>query len=196
MKIGLVSPEFPPEKGGIQTYAFEYARELARRGHEVTVFTQPHSEGELGDESFRIEPVLQLRRRHDKGLVRRRMDVWHAMNASYSWLALETAPVFVTVHGNDFLRPYHPVARLDFPQRLHLPFGSRADRWLGDWLTWRLVQHALPRAAHIFTNSRYSERRLLERHPVAKGALQPQWWASLTTPLGANVPRARPEQRD
>ena len=33
MKIGIVSPEFPPEKGGIQTYAFEFTQELARREH-------------------------------------------------------------------------------------------------------------------------------------------------------------------
>src|SRR5678816_4639886 len=58
MRIGIVSPEFPPEKGGIQTYAIEYARELARRGHDVTVFTQPHAEGELAGEAFRIEPSL------------------------------------------------------------------------------------------------------------------------------------------
>ena len=37
MRIGIVSPEFPPEKGGIQTYAFEFTQELARRGYEVTV---------------------------------------------------------------------------------------------------------------------------------------------------------------
>jgi phosphatidylinositol alpha-1,6-mannosyltransferase len=169
MKIGIVSPEFPPEKGGIQTYAFEYARELARRGHEVTVFTQPHSEGEFRDDSFRIEPVLRGRRRLDHGIAARSMEIWHAMNASYSWFALETAPVFVTVHGNDFLRPYHPVARLDLRQRLHLPLGSAADRWLGDWLTWRLVQRSLPQAAHVFTNSLYTERRLLERHPGCQG---------------------------
>lgn len=169
MRIGIVSPEFPPEKGGIQTYAIEYARELARRGHDVTVFTRPHVEGELAGEAFRIEPVLQLRRRLDRELARQPIDVWHAMNASYSWLARETAPVFVTVHGNDFLQPYHPVARLDLRPRLRLPFGSRFDRWLGDRLTRRVVGRSLPRAAHIFANSHYTERRLLARHPRCRG---------------------------
>ena len=165
MKVGIVSPEFPPEKGGIQTYAFEYAQELARRGHEVTVFTTPHPEGELQTTAFRIEPVLRLRRRFDREILRHQMDVWHAMNASYSWLA----PVFVTVHGNDFLWPYHSVARLDFRARFGLPFGSNADRWLGDWLTRLLVKKSLPRAAHIFTNSRYTEQRLLQTHPGCAG---------------------------
>ena len=165
MKIGIVSPEFPPEKGGIQTYAFEFTQELARRGHEVTVFTTPHAGGEVAGASFRIEPVLKLRRRFDREILRHDLDVWHAMNASYAWLALEAARVFVTVHGNDFLWPYHPVARLDFRQRLGLPFGSNADHWLGGWLTWFLVKRALPRAAHIFANSEYTARRLTQTHP-------------------------------
>ena len=169
MKIGIVSPEFPPEKGGVQTYAFEYARELARRGHEVTVFTQPHPEGESHADAFKIEPVLKIRRRLDRGILRAKMDVWHAMNASYSWLALETPRVFVTVHGNDFLWPYHPVARLDFRERLRLPFGSNADRRLGEWLTWFTVKRALPRAAHVFANSLFTEQCLIARHPGCRG---------------------------
>lgn len=87
------------------------------------------------------------------------------MNASYSWLALEAPNVFVTIHGNDFLKPYHPVARLDLRERLRLPFGSNADRWLGNYLTQRLVKHALPRAAHIFTNSRFTLEVFLRRYP-------------------------------
>ena len=169
MKVGIVSPEFPPEKGGIQTYAFEFAQELARRGQDVTVFTTPHPAGELASVPFRIEPVLKLRRRSDREIFRHDIDLWHAMNASYSWLALERSRVFVTVHGNDFLWPYHPVARLDFRERFGLPFGSNADQWLGGWLTWFLVKRSLPRAAHIFANSQYTERRLKQTHPGCAG---------------------------
>jgi len=161
MKIGLISAEFPPEHGGIQTYAWEYASELARRGHEVTVFTQPHPEGEMASTEFRIEPILRLRRRLDGPvLATYPQDVWHAMNAAYAWIALELTPAFVTVHGNDFLCPYQPVARLDFRSRLHLPFGSNADRWLGDFLTRLLVRRSLPQANHVFANSRYTAERL------------------------------------
>ena len=170
MNIGIVSPEFPPEKGGIQTYGFEFAQELARRGHEVTVFTCPHAGGELERTKFRIEPLLQLRRRLDRrSLPIGAFDVWHAMNAAYAWLALETPRVCVTVHGNDFLWPYQPVARLDLRDRLHLPFGSNADRWLGDRLTRALVKRALPRAAHIFTNSEYTREIFLRRYPECRG---------------------------
>jgi phosphatidylinositol alpha-1,6-mannosyltransferase len=169
MKIAIVSPEFPPEKGGIQTYGFEFAQELASRGHDVTVFTCPHAGGELDDTRFRIEPLLQLRRRLDRRILRHGpFDVWHAMNASCAWLALETPRVFVTVHGNDFLWPYQPVARLDLRERFHLPFGSGADRWLGDRLTRALVKRALPRASHIFTNSQYTREIFLRNHPQCR----------------------------
>jgi glycosyltransferase involved in cell wall biosynthesis len=169
MRIGIVSPEFPPEKGGIQTYGFEFAQEMARRGHDVTVFTCPHAGGELERADFRVEPLLQLRRRLDRRILQiGSFDVWHAMNASYAWLAMESARVFVTVHGNDFLWPYQPVARLDLRERLHLPFGSAADRWLGDRLTRALVKRALPRAGHIFTNSEYTREIFLRRYPECR----------------------------
>lgn len=170
MKIGLISSEFPPEKGGIQTYAWHFAREIARSGHEVIVFTRPHSGGEASAAEFHIEPILRLRRRHDSAALDRfPVDAWHAMNAAYAWMALEHPRVFVTVHGNDFLWPYLSVARLDFRERLHLPFGSNADRCLGDWLTRRLVRRSLPRAAHIFANSRYTEQRLCMEIPACRG---------------------------
>jgi phosphatidyl-myo-inositol dimannoside synthase len=170
MRIGIVSPEFPPDVGGIQTYAFEYAQEVARRGHEVTVFTTPHPQGELSWSGFKIEPVLRLRRRLDRAVIHRhRMDVWHCLNAAYAWIAAEVAPVFVTVHGNDFLAPYLPVGQLDWKSRLRLPFGNRADRWLGNLLTHHEVRRCLPMAEHIFTNSRYTERTLLQHHPGCSG---------------------------
>jgi glycosyltransferase involved in cell wall biosynthesis len=91
------------------------------------------------------------------------MDVWHSMNAPHAWLALETAPVFVTVHGTDFLTLYHPVARLD------LGISERFDRWLGDHLTSRLVGRALPHVRHVFTNSRYTEEVFLRHYPACRG---------------------------
>jgi glycosyltransferase involved in cell wall biosynthesis len=170
MKIGIIAPEFPPERGGVQTYALEYVRELVRRGHEVTVFTRRHTQVEVHPGGYQIEPTLRLRRRLDSSLLTRySMDLWHVMNAAYSWLALETKPVFVTVHGNDFLWPYFSVARLDLRERLHFPFGSNADRWLGDWLTRSLVKRALPKAAHVFANSKYTEERLCQEVPGCRG---------------------------
>ena len=170
MKIAIVSPEFLPERGGIQTYSYEFARELGCRGHDVTVFTRAHAEGEMQGTPFHIEPVLQLRRRLDRGILRNQsFDVWHAMNAAYAWLALETPRVFVTVHGNDFLWPYLPVGRLDLRERWRLPFGSNVDRWLGDKLTRALVRRALPRVGHVFTNSQFTKQTFLRHYPECTG---------------------------
>lgn len=162
MKIGLVAPEFPPEIGGVQTYAWSVASGLARLGHDVTVFAK---QGTANNQraNFSIEPVLQLRRRLDRKELRKHCpDVWHCMSATYAWLALDidTEPVFVSVHGNDFLNAYHSVARLDFG------ISDRFDHWLGDILTKKLLKEALPRTQHIFANSHYTEEIFLKHNPA------------------------------
>ena len=174
MHVGVIAPEFPPEVGGIQTYAYEFVRELARRGHRVTVFTRPHAEGEASLPGVKVVPALKRRRTLDRRILQDRdIEVWHVMNAAYAWVALEAAPVVISVHGNDFLRPYILVARPDLPRILGL---WRSSRWrpaleqaLGRWLTARLVRRALPKAAHILANSRYTGRVLLEKYPACRG---------------------------
>ena len=75
------------------------------------------------------------------------MDVWHVMNAAYAWLALEAKPVIVSVHGNDFLRPYIPVGCPDFtwlPGFLRFSkIGRRLEARVGRLLTERLVEPRL-----------------------------------------------------
>lgn len=174
MRIGIVAPEFPPDIGGMQTYAFEFSRELANRGHEVHVFTKPHPEGEITIPGIRVIPVLAGWRRRDRRILTEyRIDVWHVMNAAYGWLALETSPVIISVHGNDFLRPYIPVERLGLS---HWPGLWRSKKWvpaiesaLARWLTLRTVRKALPKATHIIANSRYTEKVFLERYPACRG---------------------------
>ena len=174
MHVGVISPEFPPEVGGIQTYAYEFVRELVHRGIRVTVFTRPHAEGEASLPGVKVVPTLRLRRPLDRHVLRTpAIDVWHVMNAAYAWVALEASPVVISVHGNDFLQPYLQVARPDLQR---LPGLWRSSRWrpaleqaLGQWLTGRLVRRALPRAAHILANSRYTEQVLLENYPACRG---------------------------
>lgn len=174
MRIALVSPEFPPDIGGVETYAREFVRELAGRGHDLTLFTMRHPEGEADIPGVRIEPTLKLCRDADrKTFANHRTDVWHALNAAYAWLALEYSNTVVTVHGNDFLRPYYPIAQ---PDLWHIPLLWRhADRLAGILRPlWKarsaaLVRHALPHARHIMANSRYTERVLLEKVPGCAG---------------------------
>jgi glycosyltransferase involved in cell wall biosynthesis len=180
LKVCIVSPEFPPTIGGIETYAHEYVRALKRLRPqwEVTVLTRPHPEGEVALPDIQVRPQLRRRIRLDRRLVRdREADVWHVMNAAYGWIAAEVPRVVVSVHGNDFLRPYLPLLRPDLAR--YLPF-VRGPRWLDDWETalsqrrlTRLLRSTLPRAGCILTNSRYTERVLLDRFPECRGRTLP-----------------------
>lgn len=174
MHVGVIAPEFPPEVGGIQTYAYEFVRELARRGHRVTVFTCPHSKGEIHIPEVTIVTTLRRRRASDRHILSDlTIDVWHVMNAAYAWVALEASPVVISVHGNDFLKPYILVARPNLSNvagvwRL-LHWRPAFEKTLAQWLTERLVRRALPRAAHILANSRYTEQALLAKYPACRG---------------------------
>jgi len=174
LKIGVVAPEFPPAVGGVERYSAEYARELARRGHEVTVLTVPHRGGEIRIPGVEIVPRLRRRLRLDRRLVGRfQPHVWHVMTAAYSWLALEMDNVLVSVHGNDFLSASYA---LQAPNLMAVPGLwrwqsrlQRGERAIGRWRSKGLIERSLPRAAHIVANSRYTERVLLERIPECQG---------------------------
>jgi phosphatidylinositol alpha-1,6-mannosyltransferase len=115
-------------------------------------------------------PILRQLRRIDRSIVADYpMDIWHATKAAYAWLALEPRNVVVSVHGNDFLRPYIDVER---PQLYRLAglwrFAENLngiDRLIGRWRTRRLVDEALRKVAHVVTNSRYTEAAFLQKHP-------------------------------
>jgi len=174
MHIGIVAPEFPPDVGGVETYAFEFSKELAKRGHAVTVFTSRHAKGEVSFPGGVVCPVLTLRRNLDRQiLLNYSVDIWHAMNAAFAWLALEGKPTVVSAHGNDFLRPYVPVAQYSLRGAPFLwRIAETNPRWLEPfwvWRTRRLVSRALPCARHIVANSQYTEQALLERYPACRG---------------------------
>jgi glycosyltransferase involved in cell wall biosynthesis len=176
LKVCIVSPEFPPTIGGVETYASNYVGALKRLcpDWEITVLTRPHPEGEVSLPGIDVRPRLRRRLHADRGLVRAQpADAWHVMNAAYGWIAAEAPRVVVSVHGNDFLRPYLPLLRPDLARYLRF---RRSPRWLADWETalsqrrlTRLLRSTLPRASCILTNSRYTERVLLERFPGCRG---------------------------
>ena len=174
MRIAIVSPEFPPDIGGVETYAYEFVKELASRGHDVIVFTVRHAAGEVQLPGVRIEPRLKLCRSADRATFAGfDADVWHALNAAYAWIASEAPTGIVSVHGNDFLRPYYPTAQPDL-RRLpgaHYWTGAVTKRLRPIFLrlTARLVRRSLARARHVITNSRFTERVLLEAIPDCRG---------------------------
>lgn len=174
MKIAIVSPEFPPDIGGVETYAFEFCRELLRQGHVVTVFTQRHAEGEVNLPGLEVVPGLSFAQDQDLRLFDScQADVWHVLNAGYAWVALSGRPTLVSIHGNDFLRAYIPCAPFSL-ERLPV-LWRHADRlrallrplWLHRGQ--KMLACALPAAHHILANSRYTETVFLERFPACRG---------------------------
>lgn len=174
MKIAIVSPEFPPDIGGVEIYAYELCQELVRRGHEVVVFTTPHPEGEISLPNLRVIPRLSFEQDRDTGLFDAvQADVWHVLNAGYAWVALSGRPTVVSIHGNDFLRAYIPCApfsleTLPIVWRMAERLKSRLRPY---WLrrNQRLLARALPKARSILANSHYTEVEFLKRHPECRG---------------------------
>lgn len=174
MRVNIVSPEFPPDVGGVETYACEFAKELKRRGHEVKVFTIRHEAGEARIPGIEVHPVLTQRRNVDRRLLLAHdCDVWHAMTAGYAWLALEGRPTVVSVHGNDFLWPRVHMAQFSV-QGLPLLWRLAGvdPAWMKPYWSWRtrrLLAASLPRARRIVANSIYTEAEFLRLHPGCAG---------------------------
>ncbi|GAB4366749.1 MAG: glycosyltransferase family 4 protein [Methylohalobius crimeensis] len=198
--IGIVSPEFPPDLGGVENYALGYVRALADLGYPVTVFTRRHPEGEIDLPAVQIRPELKLRRVLDRKLLETPgIDAWHAMNAAYGWMAEETEkPVVVSVHGNDFLHAYQPITAPAFYRFGPLwRWEGRLRRMEKAWRkdTTSKLRRWLPQADCILTNSRYTERVLVERIPACRGKTLPALVGVdpffLSLPL-SDTPRHRP----
>ncbi|EKQ54488.1 MAG: glycosyltransferase [Methanobacterium sp. Maddingley MBC34] len=65
MKIAQISPTFPPYMGGSGNVCYNYAQELAKRGHEVTVLTSAITGDDFNDnndlfKTIRFHPWFQI----------------------------------------------------------------------------------------------------------------------------------------
>ena len=180
--IGIVSPEFPPDIGGVENYAYGYVQALVTLGYPVTVFTIAHPSGEVTMPGVSIRPVLKLRRALDRNVIDEpSIDAWHAMNATYAWIAEDCSkPVVVSVHGNDFIGPYCPVLspalyRFGPLWRWEKPLRALEKHFDNFWKqkTALRLQGWLAEADLIMTNSLYTEKVLLEKMPSCKGKTRP-----------------------
>ncbi len=180
LRIGLVSSEFPPDLGGVETYAWQLARELGRRQDlQVTIYAPPRSATVAPPPGVTIKPILTSCRGLDwPRLKHEPIDVWHALSAAHAWIAEEGRPVVVSVHGNDFLAPYPLTARPAFVLpglRALRPVLWRRLRPLWRRATKRMLVRALPRAAAIISNSRYTAEVLLQQHPACADKMHIAW---------------------
>lgn len=175
MHIGIVTSEFPPDIGGVETYAIEFAKTLVNLGHQVSVFVATHHNTELSIPGITLYPVLKFCRRLDQNVLKQyKVDAWHVMNATHSWLTLETdKPVVVSIHGNDFLDPYpltgSPALASWGPLWRFSSLLAPLDKWLGKKLTPRYMHAALPKARIILANSYYTEQVFLANFPECAG---------------------------
>ena len=63
MRIAQVSPWFSPHFGGVESHVRSLSRELARRGHEVTVVTSQHDRALSAEETMDGFRVIRVRPR-------------------------------------------------------------------------------------------------------------------------------------
>ncbi len=179
-RIGLVTSEFPPDIGGVETYSWHMAAELGRRPDiEVTVYCPRGSRDVTAPDGVVLKPILSTCRERDwKRLRDEPVDIWHALAAPHAWLALTGRPTVVSVHGNDFLYPYLPTAR---PDLANTPLW-RWEEWLwkrfaAHWrrATLKLVERSLPMARAIFANSRYTADVLARQVPNCASRIAVSW---------------------
>lgn len=112
MRILLTAGSYPPAPGGVETYAFEMARNLDRLGERVTVLARSGRRRWAGDAEIRGGPVHRLRAKpllwmRYRRCVRQRPDALLLTHrADFLTWALRTkralgVPVALTVHGNE-----------------------------------------------------------------------------------------------
>lgn len=193
LRIGLLTSEFPPDLGGVETYAWQLAHELGQRpGLQVTVYAPPRSVAVLPPPGVAIKPILKSCMGLDwPRLNNEPIDVWHALSACHAWIAEKNRPTVVSVHGNDFLAPYPLTLRpaLALPGlRAVRPLVWRRLRPLWQRTTKSMLARALPRAVAILANSRYTAEVLLKHFPACADKLHVAWVG--VDPSFFKVPRA------
>ena len=180
VRVGLVTSEFPPDHGGVETYAWQLAKELGQRPDlQITVYAPRKSAEVTAPPGVAIKPILASCAALDWPRLRDEpIDVWHALSACHAWITEKNRPTVVSVHGNDFLAPYPLTMR----PALALP-GLRALRpvvWhrlrpIWQRATRNMLARALPRAAALFANSRYTAEVLMTRHPACADRMHITW---------------------
>src|SRR4030042_195092 len=119
MKVVVFAPEFPPRVGGMERYAFELVKNLARN-NEVSVIVRKDYDNfdyrNIGLSNVKVIPIITFDFDEDVDNVityvkENNIDLVHINNAGFSPAIPKiksglNVPVIATVHGKDFLKPF------------------------------------------------------------------------------------------
>ncbi|NJN73115.1 MAG: glycosyltransferase family 4 protein [Limnothrix sp. RL_2_0] len=162
-KIGLIAPDFPPSLGGVQEYSYNFSKELIKQGYEIVLLV-PKSNVEADFSADQIFPhrVLVFDKKQDLETIKTfDINIWHCLDASYAWLVQYFPNVYFSIHGNDFLNPYHLTEEISI-KGIRIPlFSSRLKLYARRYLTKKKILSSLPMAKQVFTNSAYTRQRLI-----------------------------------
>jgi len=143
LRVAIVNSFFPPWRGGAETYAFNLAQELAKRGHQITVLcaNDPLPPGVYEEHGFIVKRLRLFRRLYGTPLIpslfeelrRLNVDVFHA-NFPSPYIAFTVAaastlrPGRAVLTWHNDLPPVTRAARLliEIHDRLILPSYLRA----------------------------------------------------------------------
>lgn len=165
MRLGVITTNFPPARGGMQEHARGLVTCLARN-HEVQAFVRPGLGLPLPNLTVTDSMTWSLAQ--DLPVLRRAaVDAWLLLDAGLANYARHLAqPSFVYVHGNDFIRPWYPRPSLGLRARVWLMRRLRRPGIEDAITAWRRqkVGAGLHAARAVFANSRFSRDRCREMY--------------------------------
>jgi len=147
LHLGIIAPEFPPDIGGMASLAGGFADELSSTDR-VTVYARTGTH-EV-ETPYPVRRVIQDHLGRDSELLRgERVDAWLALNGGLiPLLPYLDAPMFVYLHGSDFLNPWISYGSA-WLERIRRPYMARLRKSLRR----AALRRRVAGLEHVFVNS-------------------------------------------
>lgn len=160
--VWVVSRVYPPDEGGVQTYAQAFANAAAAQGNEVRVFTKtsagPRQFCDGAVEVIDVGPGSKLR-----VYLRLLMTLWRARRAGGKPIAIHACTWRAAIVP--VLLGLHPLAITVHGREIGRPAGVDA----------RLLRAVLSRAERIVAVSDWTRRHLAQRFPELRPKMVVAW---------------------
>lgn len=190
MNIGIVIGRFPPDRiGGAELQSQQLAAELARRGHQVTVFTRRY-----GGRPYRQQQEGYLVCRRDELPLPGVRAVWDIPAALWSIARLRPRPEVLLCYQtlNSGLIGVMAQSLLRIPAVVSIR-GNREYRWAGSSINRFLVPAIYKRARHLLVQSpRILEDLHTQLQSAGQNVLSEQLeFKTSVIPNGIHIPSGR-----